>query len=71
LEFYVQANLQQQCRDLRQSPCLKDVQRYIIGYRPVWLDAKRCENLAHAAPMDSFSICSNARMSLRRDAMWG
>jgi hypothetical protein len=28
------------------------------------LDAKRRENLAHAAPMDSFSNFSNARMSL-------
>jgi hypothetical protein len=34
------------------------------------LDTKRFENLAHAAPMDSFSNCSNARMSLRREAMW-
>jgi len=32
------------------------------------LDAKRFENLAQAAPMDSFSNCSNARISPRRDA---
>ena len=31
-------------------------------------EAKRRENLAHAAPMDSFSNCSNARISLRREA---
>jgi hypothetical protein len=34
------------------------------------LDAKRFENLAYAEPMDSFSNCSNASMSLRREAMW-
>ena len=32
--------------------------------------AKRCENLAHAAPMVSFSNCSNARISLQREAVW-
>ena len=32
--------------------------------------AKRCENLAHAAPMLFFSNCSNARISLRREAVW-
>jgi hypothetical protein len=34
------------------------------------LDAKRCENLAKGAPMDSFSNYLKARMSLRREAMW-
>jgi len=33
------------------------------GIDQAGLDAKRCQNLAHAAPMDSFSNCSNARMS--------
>ena len=33
------------------------------------LDAKRCVTLAHAEPMDSFSNYSNARMSLRREAL--
>jgi hypothetical protein len=31
--------------------------------------AKRCENLAHAAPMDSFSNCSKPRMSIGRESM--
>ena len=34
------------------------------------LQAKRFENLAQAAPMDSFSNFSNARMSPCRDASW-
>ena len=33
-------------------------------------EAKRRENLAHAAPMVSFSNCSNARISLQREASW-
>jgi hypothetical protein len=31
------------------------------------LDAKRRKNLAHAAPMDSFSNCSKLRMSIGRE----
>ena len=33
------------------------------------LDAKRCKNLAQAAPMDSFSNCSKSRMSIGREFM--
>ena len=33
------------------------------------LDAKRRKNLAHAAPMDSFSNCSKLRMSIGRESM--
>ena len=33
------------------------------------IDAKRCKNLAHAAPMDSFSNCSKLRMSIGRESM--
>jgi hypothetical protein len=30
---------------------------------------RRCENLAHATPRDSFSNCSNARMSLHGEGV--
>jgi len=33
------------------------------------IDAKRRENLVHAAPMDSFSNCSKSRMSVGRESM--
>ena len=33
------------------------------------IDAKRRENLAHAAPMDSFSSCSKSRMSVGRESV--
>jgi hypothetical protein len=33
------------------------------------LIAERHENLAHAAPRDSFSNCSNARMSLHGEGV--
>ena len=33
------------------------------------IDAKRRENLAHAAPMDSFSNYSKLRMSVGRESM--
>ena len=33
------------------------------------IDAKRCKNLAQAAPMDSFSNCSKSRMSIGREFM--
>ena len=33
------------------------------------LDAKRCKNLAQAAPIDSFSNCSKSRMSIGREFM--
>ena len=33
------------------------------------LDAKRRENLAQAAPVDSFCNCSKARMSVGRESM--
>ena len=33
------------------------------------LDAKRRENLSHAAPMDSFSNCSKSRISVGRESM--
>jgi len=32
------------------------------------LDAKRHKNLAHAAPIDSFSNCSKSRMSVGRES---
>ena len=33
------------------------------------LDAKRHKNLAHAAPIDSFSNCSKSRMSIGKEFM--
>ena len=33
------------------------------------LDAKRCKNLAHATPIDSFSNCLKLRMSIGRESM--
>ena len=33
------------------------------------LDAKRHKNLAHDAPMDSFSNCSKVRMSVGTESM--
>ena len=33
------------------------------------IDAKWRENLAYAAPMDSFSNCSKSRMSVDRESM--
>ena len=41
-----------------------------LGIDQSGLEAKRRENLAQAAPMVSFFICSNARISLRREAVW-
>ena len=40
-----------------------------LGIDMSGIDAKRRENLAHAAPMDSFSNCSKSRMSIGRESM--
>ena len=40
-----------------------------LGIDKSELDAKMRKNLAHAAPMDSFSNCSKLRMSISREFM--
>jgi len=40
-----------------------------LGIDKSELDAKMRKNLAHAAPMDSFSNCSKLRMSIGREFM--
>jgi len=40
-----------------------------LGINKSRLDAKRCKNLAHAAPIDSFSNCSNLRIYISRESM--
>jgi hypothetical protein len=52
------------CRaEVMSKPMQKMSNDISLGIDKPGLDAKRCENLAHAAPMDSSNF-SNARMSL-------
>jgi hypothetical protein len=40
-----------------------------LGIDKSGLDAERRANVAHAAPIDSFSNCSKSRMSIGRESM--
>jgi hypothetical protein len=41
----------------RVEPDVKMLKQHMIGYRQVRASIRRSENLAQAAPMDSFSFC--------------
>jgi hypothetical protein len=55
--------------DFMSNPEQKISNDISLGIDKSRLDAKRRNNLAHAAPMDSFSNCSKLRMSVGRDSM--
>ena len=73
LELGVQMNLRRRSRVLGQTPCLNPSKKMFndtsSGIDKSGLDAKRCKNLAQAAPIDSFSNCSKSRMSIGREFM--